>query len=469
MRVVRRLGGCNGPFVWLVALAAGMAVASTELALAEPATDGSAAAVKDNATQAELDQHRKIDELQQQLLPLLRAGGNDAEVRKLAAQLTKEIDRRSERDVINPSDPFAPPPIDRGRNAQALIADDPNPFDNELPSPSGGEALKSLAAIQRKLAENAKQIAQHEAYIRELAESQQTQRRHTEQPIEGAVAQIFPLRHAKAAEAAGTLESLFGAQVRVAVDERSNNLVVSGKEKSLEAVRTLLEGLDQPGVAANEGGAVDASPDRTVLLRIFWLADGLPGNEGQDPNDFLPSAVIDAMARLGLNGPRLVTQTVNSLAVRDGVEVRFATQVPAVLLGQHATLHCTGGMSPMDGDRTGVDVDIAVSGPAINCELKGSLATPLGHYMVLGTANSVIAEPMMMGGGEMEMGGGGRGMMRGGRGGEGGFGAADPAAVPGAEGGMGMEGMAPQTPKYNTSRFAFVVQVIEGESFPAEE
>jgi hypothetical protein len=439
-----------------------MAVVSAELALAEPATDGPAGAVKDNATQAELDQHRKIDELQQRLLPLIRAGGNDAEVRKIAVQLTKEIDRRSEGDVVNPGDPFAPPHIDRGRNAQALIADDPNPFDNELPSPSGGEALKSLAAIQRKLAENAKQIAQHEAYIRELAESQQTQRRHTEQPIEGAVAQIFPMRHANAAEAAKTLESLFGAQVRVAVDERSNNLVVSGKEKSLEAVRSLLQGLDEPAVAGNEGGAVAASPDRTVLLRIFWLADGLPEDGGQDPGDFLPPAVIDATAQLGLNGPRLVTQTVNSLAVGDAGEVDFATQVPALLFGQHATLQCAGSMRPVNGDRTGLNMEIHVSGPAINCELKGSLATPLGHYMVLGTANSVIAEPMMMGGGAM--------MGRGGFAGEGGFEMADPAAaVPGAEGGMGMEGMAPQTPKYNTSRFAFVVQVIEGESFPEDK
>jgi hypothetical protein len=428
--------------------------------------------MKDSATQAARDQHRKIDELQQQLLPLLRAGGNDAEVRKIVAQLTKEIDRRSEGDVVDPGDPFAPRHIDRGRNAQALIADDPNPFDNEPPSPSDGEALKSLAAIQRKLAENAKQIAQHEAYIRELAESQQTQRRRTELPIEGAVAQIFPLRHAKAAEAAGTLESLFGAQVRVAVDERSNNLVVSGKEKSLEAVRSLLQGLDEPTVAGNEGGAVAASPDRTVLLRIFWLADGLPGDDGQNPSQILPQAVIAAMPRLGLSGPRLVTQTVNSLAIGDSGEVEFSTNVPAMLLGQHANLQCVGTMRPVNDDRAGLDMNIQVSGPAINCELKGSLATPLGHYMVLGTANSVIAAPMAMAGGEMGMGGGfegGRGG-EGGFGGESGFGAADPAAaVPGAEGGMGMEGMAPQTPKYNTSRFAFVVQVIEGESFPEDK
>jgi hypothetical protein len=377
-----------------------------------------------------------VEELQQELHELLRPGYRDGDADRRINALIKEISRR----------------MDLKERISKEIAEE-NPFDNQ--------SRDSIAATQAKLADRERQLQDMSQHVKQLV------RQLEEQPIEGAVAQIFPLRHAKAAEAAGTLESLFGSQVRVAVDERSNNLVVSGKEKSLEAVRSLLQGLDEPAVASNDGSAITASPARTVLLRVFWLADGLPGEEGQDPGDFLPPAVIDATTRLGLNSPRLVSQTVNSLAIGDQPEVQFATQVPAVLLGQHATLQCAGSMRPISDDRTGLNMDIHVSGPAINCELKGSLATPLGHYMVLGTANSVIAEPMAMGGG-MEMGGG----FEGGRGGEAGFGMADPAAaVPGAEGGMGrgMEGMAPQAPKYNTSRFAFVVQVIEGESFPAEK
>jgi hypothetical protein len=350
------------------------------------------------------------------------------------------------------------------RNAEQLAAD---PRRNSSPSLFESSAVKdasskqAISQLEAELSAQLKQVAAHQEQLYQMAQRfEQQERSRREQPIEGAVAQIFPLRHAKAAEAAGTLESLFGSQVRVAVDERSNNLVVSGKEKSLEAVRSLLQGLDEPTVAGNEGGAVAASPDRTVLLRIFWLADGLPGDEGQDPSQILPQAVIAAMPRLGLSGPRLVTQTVNSLAIGDSGEVEFSTNVPAMLLGQHANLQCVGTMRPMNDDRAGLDMNIHVSGPAINCELKGSLATPLGHYMVLGTANSVIAEPIAMAGGGM-MGGEGMEMEAGGRGGFGGEG----GGYRGAEGGMGI---APQSPKYNTSRFAFVVQVIEGESFPAE-
>jgi hypothetical protein len=148
----------------------------------------------------------------------------------------------------------------------------------------------------------------------------------------------------------------------------------------------------------------------------------------------------------------------------------------------------TGRMRPVIQDRAGLDVQINVSGPSINCQLSGSLATPLGHYMVLGTANSVIADPTTMAdmgmgmGGEMGMapgagmyagrGFGGEGAMMG-RGGyaapagpAGRGGPVDPATgLPDAEGAVEQ----PAKPKYNTSRFAFVVQVIEGESFPAEE
>ncbi|MBA3484946.1 MAG: hypothetical protein H0T51_24370, partial [Pirellulales bacterium] len=309
-------------------------------------------------------------------------------------------------------------------NAEILLTDDDS---------RNHRSKQEISKTEAELATQLKQVAAHQEQLFQMAsqfEQQERSRRDT--PIEGAVAQIFPLRHAKAAEAAGTLESLFGSQVRVAVDERSNNLVVSGKEKSLEAVRSLLQGLDEPAVAGNEGGAVAASTARTVLLRVFWLADGLPGDEGQDPVKFLPPAVIHATTRLGLNDPRLVTQTVNSLAIGDQPEVEFSTHVPAMLFSQPTDLQCAGSMRPMDGDRTALNMDIHVQGPSIVCKLKGSLATPLGHYMVLGTANSVIAEPMAMAGGAM-MGDGG--MYSSGRGDEGGYGGADPAAaVPGAEG-----------------------------------
>jgi hypothetical protein len=155
---------------------------------------------------------------------------------------------------------------------------------------------------------------------------------------------------------------------------------------------------------------------------------------------------------------------VNSLSVEGGGSpVEFSTNVPAILFEQPVTLTCAGTMGATTDNRANVDMQLTVGGFfGVNCDLKGSLVTPLGHFMVLGTANSLIPEhqasdpaaaPEAMGmpmgrGGEMGRGGGGFG----GRGGEG--------------GGMMMSGM--PAANYNASRFAFVVQVIEAESFEPE-
>jgi len=371
------------------------------------------------------------------------------------------------------------------------------------------DVIKKLTAIlEARLLEREKQVQE---LSRQLAESE---RIRALPAMEDGEIKVFSLRSVKAPEAATTLESLFGAQIRVAIDERTNALIVFGKGNALQAVEALLLRLDQSDSASPRGDAA-----RSPLLRVFWLADGLPKGEGQDPQKFLPAAVVKATERLGLEAPRLVTQTVNSLALGQQPAVPFSTQVPAMVFNQPANLTCKGQMRSVDGDRAAVDIEIQVTGPSINCQLSGSLATPLGHYMVLGTANSVIGDPAMMAGMGM-MGGYGGGY--GGRGGYGGEGMGRPGGYGGeggrmgygggmgyGRGGYGGEGIGigrevaaaeeerrrleedeerrrgerevgaessgeeqtpneqPAEPKYATSRFAFVVQVIEGESYAA--
>jgi hypothetical protein len=341
--------------------------------------------------------------------------------------------------------------------------------------------------MQLELAKVMEQLAQRERQVSQLSEQlARLERNQASLPIEDSETKVFSLRHVKAPDASGTLESLFGSHVRVATDDRSNSLIVIGKTDTLKVVEAILLRLDQSEEVAEGDGATSAQTalaPKSLLLRVFWLADGLPKGEGQDPTQFLPTAVIKAMDRLGLDEPRLVTQTVNSLAAGDQAEVEFSTQVPAMLLSQPANLHCAGRMRPMSGDRTALNMEIQVNSPSIACELKGSLATPLGHYMVLGTANSVIADPRTMAGmgmgGEMGMSpeggmyGGpgfrGEGAMMGRGGGFRGPGMPVPvdptSGLPGAD----RNGEKPAEPKYNTSRFAFVVQVIEGESYVADE
>jgi hypothetical protein len=199
-------------------------------------------------------------------------------------------------------------------------------------------------------------------------------------PLPGAEVKVFQLAKSPVAEAARTIESLFGAQtLRVATDDRTNSLIVLGAAESLASVEALLTRMDSQNTArAKAPGQPSVQPaagtPRSLLLRIFWLADGLPSDELQNPDEFLPKSVLSAVARLGLSGPRLVTQTVNSLAVGDEGAVDFGISVPAVLFKQPANLNCTGHMhSTADQSRIGLDMRISVGGPAINCELSGSL------------------------------------------------------------------------------------------------
>ena len=282
-------------------------------------------------------------------------------------------------------------------------------------NPEQRAQAQQLQQMKEQLAEREKQMATL------LAE----QRRQPLPPLENGQLKVFSLVAVPARAAAQTIESLFGSQVlRIAVDERSNSLIVYGKSDSLTAVDALLSRLDEKA-AATAGGEKSkqnaAAAPRSLLLRVFWLADNLPEGVGQKPTDFLPESVIQAAKKLGVvEAPRLVTQTVNSLALGREDAVDFSTSVPAILFDQPVGLTCQGRIKLVSDDRVRLDMGVHVGGPAVNCEINGSLATPLGHYMVLGTANSVMAEggsaavemgrgPGMMGPGGPEGGGFGPG------------------------------------------------------------
>jgi hypothetical protein len=360
---------------------------------------------------------------------------------------------------------------------------------NPQPSPD------QLAGLQLELQQMKQQLAERENQFATVAKQMAEQHRQQPlPPLENGQLKVFSLVAVPARAAGQTIESLFGSQVlRIAVDERSNSLIVYGKSDSLAAVEALLSRLDEQ--AAPAGGEKSkqgaAAAPRSVLLRVFWLGDGLPEGAGQSPADFLPKSVLLATNKLGLEAPRLVTQTVNSLAVGREQAVNFSTSVPAVLFDQPTRLDCDGQLKLVSDDRVQLEMHVQVAGPAINCELKGSLATPLGHYMVLGTANSVMAE----GGVATGAIGGGPGMMgpgpvrrgvtakdfRGGRGASPAEGAPTPGGVAGPEGGAGGgaepdevrggpgAGEQPAKLTFKSSRFAFVVQVIEGHSYPSEK
>jgi hypothetical protein len=295
-------------------------------------------------------------------------------------------------------------------------------------------------------------------------------------PIPNGQLQVFKLQSTPANEAAHAIESLFGLQsIRVAIDDRTNSVVVFGKEDTLPAIEALLMKLDV-GKAEGEDSKASrqpAKPLQSLLLRIFWLADGLPADEGSDPAEVLPASVLRAAKKLGLAKPRLVTQSVNSLAVRGSDAQEFSASVPALLVKQPVELFYSGKLMMPTTDYPELSMQANVSG-TLSCVLKGSLAMPLGHYMVLGTANSVMPKAAADLGGQA-MGEGFDGPAgaypTGGQGVEFATVPGGEAADPAMEGGMAM-GRPSQPAKargFDTLRFAFVVQVIGGQSYAPDD
>ena len=344
--------------------------------------------------------------------------------------------------------------------------------------------LAQLQKLKSLLADHEEQLNEREKRLAIASQQIAEQRRVPLPPLENGTMKLYKLKFVPAHAAAQTVESLFGAQaLRLAVDERGNTLIAYSKPESIAALDSLVSRLDEQAAAAadpDKSTKNNAALPRSLMVRVFWLADGVPQTFGQNPADFLPASVLAATAKLGLESPRLVVQTVSSLATGKEDTVEFSTSVPAALFEQAVVMNCGGKLKLVSDDRVRVDMNAHVVGDTTSCDLIGSMATPLGHYMVLGTANSRFAQGGMaagaMPGGEMGMAGpagpGGfqpgttprRGRTEAAPGGEFGGPAADPTTgMPGDPSGM------PAQRSFTTSRFAFVVQVVEGKSYEAEK
>jgi hypothetical protein len=273
-------------------------------------------------------------------------------------------------------------------------------------------------------------------------------------PLEGGELKVYTLMSLPPEDAAKSIESLFGPRtMRVAIDDRSNSLIVYGKPDTLQAVEALLMRLDQSERDVSQPNS--STTMRPLMLRVIWLADGKLASSGTAPEAVLPPNVLKAINKLGLESPAVITQTVNSLAVTPNEGVEFETSVPALLMSQMFELGYSGKVTATGPDQATVAMRVAVVGKGVNSQLQGSITMPLQHYIVLGTSNAVIPMPRDVAGGDGAMVPGGISY--------GDF-VGDPSSTP------GLPPAPAQAPAagFDSSRFAFVVQVVPAESFAPE-
>lgn len=210
------------------------------------------------------------------------------------------------------------------------------------------------------------------------------------------VTRIFVLRNLSAESASETVRQLMAdrdATLAISVAGEGNALIVAGAAAQLEEVGQLLDSLDQlVGERKNDLRAADDDDvTRSLMLRLFWLADESPEGEGDDPSKYLPSSVLKAVKPLlGIDSPRLVAQASSSIAAGPDEAAEFVLQSPVKLHGRLARMRGEGFARIVGDNRVLTKLQLLIDGPGLSYRLEGSLSTDLGHYAVLGSSNALL-------------------------------------------------------------------------------
>jgi len=211
--------------------------------------------------------------------------------------------------------------------------------------------------------------------------------------LPGLQLKVFSLVNADATTIAETILELFdGDDAKISVDPRTNSIVATGSEGTLEVIEALILRLD-----TDKKGE---TPSTTLQVRVVWLVGGLEGEEAAQPADDLKE-VLDELAKLGVTGLRQAAQVLVNTAPSGDFQVSCAPRLDEgpTDMQIHGTLELKQGMPVLDIEITGTllqNVPVRRSlgerhPEQINRVQRGELASlatkiaaPFGQYVVLG-------------------------------------------------------------------------------------
>ncbi len=218
-------------------------------------------------------------------------------------------------------------------------------------------------------------------------------RRDSVQASEDRVLQIFALKYIPAdGDLVKKLSALLPGVV-LAMDSRTNSVIIQSDAKQVDRAKELLAALDVPAASKD---ADPAHRDRQV--RIIWLMSGLEKGDPL-PQDMAP--IVDELRKYGVTGLQLVTQTM----VRG--RNQFTTSAYPDLDGKPVRLEINGTFSSQNqsGDNAELEISLSASttsvatdtvrqsGRATNSSRKSSkeslallettVLAPFGHPVVL--------------------------------------------------------------------------------------
>jgi hypothetical protein len=259
---------------------------------------------------------------------------------------------------------------------------------------------ETMRAMQRSLPRAAQididrqqlqwKLAEAQAQIADFSKQQNRvlQERVVIAPLpDNAMLRAFTLKYVKPEEIGQALHNITGGGgPRIAVDERTNALVIAGTEKQMSVAEQLVQTLDQPG-ADQKGKSAE-----TLQVRVVWIVDGLPDTEGKNVEPpYVSPQVLEGLIDLGFETPRVMCQQVSMLTLdKDRRRGQFHFQLPVLVQGNSWQLEGQGEISPADGEKYALQFNLNLGQPKKqDCQLGGSILTPLAHYNVLGTTTFV--------------------------------------------------------------------------------
>jgi hypothetical protein len=264
-----------------------------------------------------------------------------------------------------------------------------------------------IAATRKQLESQLRHLELEAGNLAAMA-AQQQQMTALQQPQEqgalpaDAITKVYNLRYSRAPAMAEVLSGILGGKnLRMAVDERTNSLIVVAEKGTDDVVEALLMKLDQ---SVGSSAKRDQSSE-TLQLRIVWLLDGLTG-EGKDPQEIsMNPEVVEALHELGFEDPRVVCQQVTTFTLaEDGRGGEFNFTVPVLIKSKSWDFEGHGQIESIGDERFSLKFDLgfkripastggfADNSPRQGAQLGGSIYTPLGHYTVMGTTTFVATK-----------------------------------------------------------------------------
>ncbi len=256
-----------------------------------------------------------------------------------------------------------------------------------------GTSEDPLGDIKKRLKNLEKKVDTIGQWMLELKKSPLTD-------TENSQLKVFQLKYAESDDVLAAIGRLIGEQgYRIAIDPKRNSLIVSSSESVIGRIEDVIQAIDRvPSQKKEEAEQVAESSSKPLSIRSFWINDGTQAIEGRNPVEYLPNKVIDALHRMGLDDPLIVSQSTSALISKTGTSSNFRSTLQAAINGVPIRVETSGKLSRKQKEQIQIEIEATLWRRAMinhqlerfnEWELSGSLTAPLGHYMVLGSANYV--------------------------------------------------------------------------------